>query len=266
MLERLKIIPAEKVITFEEPDQERVSKTIDDLTRENRLRNPLLVKYLDESYLLLDDISILSALRNLGVCHVPVQLADEGQLTVRPWQRIVEKIDRDEVQKFGWFFPRQIICETNVSRSLLPNQAEIIFHDRGSIRLTFVSDSFSIKVDLYIKFAKHFLSSERGFRAKLNHRKTDVFKGFPSALAAIFPPRFSFDDLLELCRRRIYLPYGMLRIDQPGRIFGIDYSLSVLKEAAPAEEKQAFLAELLRIRMLHNQTGYYDGHVFVFNS
>jgi len=137
MIEKLKIIASEQILSFERHSEESLSKLAQNFKRDGKLRNPLLVYPLDGKYLMLDDVTILSALRHLGAIHVPVQLAEAGELSVRPWQRVVEKLTPDDLLGFCGGFPKQIRVVKNITGPISSNQVEIRFRDGARVRLAF---------------------------------------------------------------------------------------------------------------------------------
>lgn len=266
MLDRLTIVSTDQILPFETASDARALKLAQEIDKEGRLRNPILALPLDDKYLMLDDAAIHSALVRLKITHVPIQLARLELLTVHPWQRVVENWHHRDLVGFCRLFPRQMRLLKNPSSPLFPRQAEVCFRDHTRYRLIFRSDSFLVRADLCIKFVDICSHGSAGFRAKLGYDASNPLGNFPQASAAIYPPFFSIDELGVLARRGIRLPQGLVRVDQPGRILGIDYSLAILKEQAPVKEKESFLRELIRMRMSSDRTVYYDGYVLILNS
>lgn len=266
MLEKLNIISLDQIISFEFHSDERAAKFALDLRHDGKLKNPLLVYPLKEKYLMLDDVSVLEALKSEGAIHVPVQLAEAETLSVCPWQRVVEKWGRDELHKFCKNYPKQIKIEKSSEGDLAANQVEVRFRDKSIQRLTFPSRSHLIRVDICTRFFDHLARNHRSYRAKLDYRDPNSLNGFPEASAAIFPPAFSLSELAGLAERDIHLPQGIVRVDQPNRVLGIDYLLSILSEKAAAQEKELFLKQLLLMRMSSDRVTYYNGGVFMFNN
>jgi hypothetical protein len=264
MLNKLKIIPLETIVAFEAPSEDRVDRLVAEIEEEGKLPNPLLVKPLDNVYLLLDDVAVLAALGRLDLKHVPIQPAD-ASLSVRPWQRVVEHWHKDDLLTYQRAFPRQVSLSAG-NGPLSSRQAGVRFRDNTSFRLTFTSESFFTRCDMISTLIASCGRAGGGFRAKLALDDPDPLRSFPQATAAVYPPFFSLDELAAIARGHDRLPYGLIRIDQPGRILGIDFALEILRETAPLEEKEAFLKELIRIRMASDRTAYYDGYVLVLNN
>lgn len=266
MIEKLKIIPTASIIPFESPVKERYVRLAQEIQREGRLKNPLLVRPLDEKFLLLDDVTILSALRHLQISHVPVQLADSQDVSVHAWQRLIKDYNGDDFESFCKLFPRQLRAVTPTTDRLGRHQAELRLKDGGRVRMSISSRSPLVRADICCKFYATLCRSYKTFRAKIDYRDPDPLRGYPEASAVLFPPVFTIEELAEVAMRRILLPQGFARIDQPGRVLGIDYSLSILHENVAIAEKESFLYELLRMRMSSDRIAYYNGAVIMFNS
>ncbi len=265
MIEKLKIIPSAQVISFELPSDERAVKIAQDINRDGKLKNPLLVYPLDDKYLILDDVSIIMALESLDVVHIPVQLADMNVLSVRPWQRVVDKCSRDNLLEFCERFPKQIRIEISSDGDLAANQAEFRFPDKSRQRLTLTSKSYMIRSDICAMLLNHISCHHTNYRVKLDYHDSDVLRGFSKASVAVFPPYFSLPELAGLALHDVCLPRGIVRVNHPNRVLGVDYSLSVLREKVPASEKELFLRQMLQMRISSDRVNYYDGGVFMFN-
>ena len=266
MLDKLKIIPADRILPFEMHSKERSAKLAQELLSEGKLKNPLLVYSLDDDYLMLDDASVLHALQTLDISHVPVQLADAADLTVHAWQRVVTNWTRDELLWFCGKFPRQVRVIDTGGRSLARSESEIRFNDGAAVRLAFKADSHLVRAAITARLCACLNRSHKTFRANLGLNDPDPLRQFPDASAVVYPPAFTITELADIARRNILLPRGIVRIDQPGRILGIDFSLSILKEEVSSVEKELFLRQLLHMRMSSDRTTYYFGSVFMFNN
>lgn len=266
MIERLKIIPTDNIVSFESSDKERSGKLAQEIQRDGKLRNPLLVQPLNGKYLLLDDVAILSALAQLQISHVPVQLADPRDLSVHAWQRLIKDFSGDDLIAFCKMFPRQLRTVTGASGSLGRHQMEVRFKDGDRLRVSSSSRSPLVRADICRKFYKTLCRKYRTFRAKVDFHDPEPLRGYEDVSAVLFPPLFTLDELADIAARDVLLPQGFARIDQPGRVLGIDYALSILHENVAIDEKESFLYELLRMRMTSDRIAYYNGAVIMFNS
>jgi len=265
MLESLKIIPLDKIVPFETALPGRSQHLVNEIEKEGRLRNPLLVLPLGNRFLLLDDAAFLDALTQLGVNDVIVQMAGASQVTVRPWQRILEKWKLAEFIDFCARYPRQIRLMDKAEGTLGVNEAEIKVSDGSHLRIQFCSRSYMVRADLCIKLNNILTRDIRNYKAKIDLDNNNLFREFPDAAAAFFPPLFSLRVLGGIANHGLRLPQGLVRVDQPGRVLGIDFSLNVLREKDAVVEKEDFLRSLIKLRMADDRTAYYDGFVFMFN-
>ena len=265
MIKKLKIIPSAQVISFELPSEDRAVKIAQNINRDGKLKNPLLVYPLGDKYLILDDVSIVMALQLLEVIHLPVQLADASLLSVRPWQRVVNNCGREDLLEFCDKFPKQIRIDNSDHGELSSNQAEFRFPNKSRQRVTLTSKSYLIRSDICAKLLNHISCRHTSYRVKLDFNDSNVLRGFSEASMAVFPPYFSLPELAGLAIHDARLPQGIVRINQPNRVLGVDFSLSVLREKVPASEKELFLLQMLQMRISSDRVNYYDGGVFMFN-
>lgn len=266
MIDTLKIISIEQITAFEDYSDEHANRQINELKLLGNLRNPLLVYPMKDKFLLLDDSCALKALKTLNVDHVPVQIASKDKVSIYPWQKVVEGWYYKDLIKFCDKFPRQIKIISDTTGELPRDEVEFRFKNDKVVRLKFISESFWVRSDVYCKLCEDIAWSNKSYRARLEHNHNQEFKKFPKASAVIFPICFSLDEISEFARKGIILPRGIVRVDSPDRILGIDYSLAILKEKVKIEDKESFLKELIEMRMKADRTTYYFGKVFVFNN
>lgn len=266
MIDNLKIISRDLIVSFEAFSDEHSFKLAHEMESNGKLRNPLLVYPLYDKYLLLDDACILKALESLDIRHIPVQVADEETLSVHPWQRVVEDWTSDDLMAFCDKFPRQVAIQPAHDDQLQAHQVEVRFRDSETVRLDFKSGALLVRVDMYNKLSAEVTRGNQSFRAKLNLFDVNPFDLFNRATAVIFPPMFTIDELAQVALSGMPLAQGIIRIDQPGRILGVDYALSILKEKAAPREKESFFQQLIQMRISSDRTSYYYGSVFMFNN
>jgi hypothetical protein len=266
MIDKLKIIPIDQILHFEASSEERSAKLASEIAREGKLHHPLLVTPIGNQYLLLDDASVVMALKSMNISDIPVQLADHHTLSVHSWQRVVENWHPEDMIRFAEIFPRLIHLEKSPTTPLQMSQAEIFFKDRSRFRMSLRTRSTFIRADLCARFCFHMEKNHGNFRTKIDRDDPEMFRNFPRASAVIFPPLFTVDELSALALKEVWLPQGIVRIDQPGRVLGIDFSLAILMERVPREEKESFLKQMIRMRISSDRTAYYNGSVFMFNS
>jgi hypothetical protein len=266
MIEKLKIIPTANIMSFESSVKERSDKLAQEIHRDGKLRNPLLVRPLKSNYLLLDDVAILSALTQLQISHVPVQLADPCDVSVHAWQRLIKEFSGDDLVSFCKLFPRQLRAVKTAGGSLGRHQMEVRFRDGARLRVSSSSRSPLVRADICRKFYEILCRNYKTYRAKVDFHDSDPLRGYADVSAVLFPPVFTLDELAEIAARDVLLPQGFARVDQPGRVLGIDYALSILNQNVAIDEKESFLHELLRMRMSSDRIAYYNGAVIMFNS
>ena len=79
---QLRFVPLDRLLLHEEDDPYRVKRLILSLQREGRLRNPPIVAENGGNYIVLDGATRTTALREMGLRDVVVQIVDYGAETV----------------------------------------------------------------------------------------------------------------------------------------------------------------------------------------
>ncbi|HEY7820070.1 MAG TPA: hypothetical protein VIG29_17745, partial [Vicinamibacteria bacterium] len=99
----LRIIPVADLLLHEKVDLERVTRLIDRLSADGILKNPPIVASLPGSdrFLLLDGANRVSALQNLDIPHLIVQVEpfENPKLEVRHWNHVVRDLEARELLK-----------------------------------------------------------------------------------------------------------------------------------------------------------------------
>src|SRR3990170_5001472 len=96
----LRIVPVADLLLHERVDLERVTRLIDRLSADGILKNPPIVASLPGSdrFLLLDGANRVSAMQNLDIPHLIVQVEpfENEKLEVRHWNHVVRDIEARE--------------------------------------------------------------------------------------------------------------------------------------------------------------------------
>lgn len=265
MIEFLRIIGIDDILAFEATPDERLAKIESEIIAGGRMHNPLLVTPAGAKFLLLDDAPILAALRRIGVPHLPVQIAEPGSLAVSSWHRIIADITPEDIVSVSAMFPRVIRLLKSPKGNKGHKEIDVCFRGGDHYRLCLQTYSLAVRADLCLKICEKLDRNKGGFRVTSASGMSGLFEDYPAAAAILIPPRFTIEELSGIARRGLALPPGIVRVDHSNRMLGIDFALSILKENVPHEEKEAFLRQLVRLRISSDRTAYFGGGVFMFN-
>ena len=107
----LRIVPVADLLLHERVDLERVTRLIDRLSADGILKNPPIVGSLpgSERFLLLDGANRVSAIQNLDIPHLIVQVEpfENENLEIRHWNHVVRDIEARELLRKAREIERQ---------------------------------------------------------------------------------------------------------------------------------------------------------------
>lgn len=262
----LRIVPVTDLLLHEEVDLERVARLLDRLSADGILRNPPIVASLPNSdrYLLLDGANRVSAIQNLDIPHLLVQVEqfDNPALEIGHWNHVVRDIEAK-----GLVAHARSITGLEVHVGDEPPKgclASFVTPDEETMHL--VTDApwservrhLRTIVDMYYK---------GGARMdRVNHADVATLRvQHPHFGALVMFPDFAKKDVLAVAQAGDRLPSGVTRILVPRRVLGFDLRLPLLKSSLPLEEKRRWLAEEIQHKVSEHRVRYYQEPTFVFD-
>ncbi len=262
----LRIVPVSDLLLHEKVDLERVTRLIDRLSADGVLRNPPVVASLPGSdrFLLLDGANRVSAIRNLDIPHLIVQVEpfDNPKLEVRHWNHVVRDIEARELLKKA----RELLGVEVKERSPEGEGflASVITGENESIQL-FDRGSLASRVEhLHILVDVYYRGEARLDR--VNHADVGALKEHhPHFGALVSFPDFTKSDVRAVAEGGHLLPSGVTRILVPRRVLGFNLRLALLKSNLPLEEKRRWLAEEIHHKVAEHKVRYYQEPTFVFD-
>jgi hypothetical protein len=88
---------------------------------------------------------------------------------------------------------------------------------------------------------------------------------FPDLAALVIFPRFTPQTILELANQGRTVPAGITRFVIPGRILRLNAPLAKLAADEPLAQKQAWLDNLIRKKVLERQVRFYEEPVVLLD-
>jgi hypothetical protein len=261
----LRIVPVADLLLHEKVDLERVTRLIDRLSADGILRNPPVVASLSgsERFLLLDGANRVSAIRNLDIPHLIVQVEpfDNPKLEVRHWNHVVRDIEARELLKQARAIPGVEVKGNPEGEGFL---ASVITGENGSIHL-FDRGNLASRVEhLHTLVDVYYRGEARMDR--VNHTDIRALKEHhPHFGALVAFPDFAKSEVRAVAEGGHLLPSGVTRILVPRRVLGFNLRLPLLKSNLPLEEKRRWLAEEMRHKVAEHKVRYYQEPTFVFD-
>lgn len=269
----LRIIELDDLLFHEEVDLDRVARLLDRLSADGILKNPPIVASLDGSdrYLLLDGANRVSALQNLEIPHLLVQVEPFGNpsLEVRHWNHVVRDIEARELvaraPELSGVTTRAGSLDDGASEepgylaSITTNdEHERTLHLFGGEELEGRVRSLRDIVDVYYRGEARM--------DRVNHADVEALRRHHPHFGALVSfadlPKSEVRAVAEAGRR---LPSGVTRILVPRRVLGFNLRLPLLKSSLPLEEKRRWLADEIQHKVAEHKVRYYQEPTFVFD-
>ncbi len=271
----LRLVPIERVRFHEHPEHSRTLRLVDRLRREMSLRNPPIVAALGpDDFMLLDGANRVSAFREIGWSHVPVQVIDYGDAGVqlKGWHHLLlegsslglraaaERFDGVRVERVA-HAELGTLLELRGAYAVLvedPATAWGIFPDSGSVEIAPWMEALERVVAAYE-------GKTRLERIKVADYRTlpDVFQRVEHQLVLF--PTLTKGELLGLARVGARIPTGITRHLIPGRALGLHLPLGFLDELAGAAAKTAHFRAFVEGLEMAGRIRYYEESVFIMN-
>ncbi|HJS74430.1 MAG TPA: hypothetical protein VJ921_09095 [Vicinamibacteria bacterium] len=262
----LRIVPVADLLLHERVDLERVTRLIDRLSADGILKNPPIVASLpgSERFLLLDGANRVSAIQNLDIPHLIVQVEpfENPKLEVRHWNHVVRDIEARELLKKareieGVSVREQGDAAEGFLAGIVTGDGESIYlHHSGSLRARV--EHLHALVDVYYRGEARM--------DRVNHADVGALRQHhPHFGALVTFPDFAKADVRAVAEGGHLLPSGVTRILVPRRVLGFNLRLPLLKSNLPLEEKRRWLAEEMRHKVTEHKVRYYQEPTFVFD-
>ena len=268
----LRIVAQDDLLLHEEEDFERVARLIDRLAADGVLKNPPIVASLAGShrYMLLDGANRVSALRNLEVPHLLVQVEsyDEPELVISHWNHVVRDIETKTIMEMANSMPGVTVKEGELGDRGDESSPDYLctialseskaLHLRGELELSERVDHLRELTQIYYRGP--------GRMDRVNHADfPSVRQHYPHFGALVLFPNFSKDDVRRIAEAGERLPSGVTRILVPRRVLGFNLQLALLKSHLPLQEKRHWLQEAINEKVSEKKVRYYQEPTFVFD-
>jgi hypothetical protein len=264
----LKIIHIDEISPVMEFRERRVEHIQKAIVKAGSIRNLLnLASVGAHEFLLLEDSSILEALRRLNTESVPAQVVPLKRQKKIAANIALDGMDCSFIKDFYEMFPRSVTLEEenpdgdtgdNIIVSIgQKNQPEMTLSFKRSSAGLISGSLFD-----FFKFLKaHCTLKEKVYPGSI--KNTNIRNESDSCwltVAGLTP-----EDLLFAVRHNYSFPAGLLRFDNGVRIIGIDYPLRILNEKVPIREKERFLHDLMNYRLNSGYSHFIKNGVYLLN-
>ena len=270
-LPNLRIVPISEIIFHEDPDEERASKLIEYIRKENRLKNPPVVAThsSNNKSILLDGANRLTALRALNIPDVLVQhidLFDPGLIFLQ-WHHAIEKFTKNSfLEKINYLPDITITKSPNDDLTANDNGdllCQIQFADRSIYVVHAHTDLFQRVKDLrnITDIYKGFQYMDRVSYTNLEHLKNN----YSQFCALIVFRKLTKEELVEVTNNGMRIPSGITRIIMPKRALRINVPLDILRFDVSDEQKNYWLQNRINEQIRDKSIRFYHEPTFLFD-
>lgn len=262
----LRIVRTSDLLLHEDVDLERVARLLDRLSADGILRNPPIVASLpgSERYLLLDGANRVSALENLDIPHLLVQVEpyENPKLDIRHWNHVVRDIETDRLVEYA-----RSIAGVDMVEGDTPVEGHLA---------SFISDTDEARhlvtgapINERVKHLRAIVDIYYKGEARLdrvNHSDVATLRAqHPHFGTLVTFPDFTKDEIRTIAEAGALLPSGVTRILVPRRVLGFNLRLPLLRSSLPLEEKRRWLIDEIQHKVSEHKVRYYQEPTFVFD-
>ena len=262
----LRIVRTSDLLLHEDVDLERVARLLDRLSADGILRNPPIVASLpgSERYLLLDGANRVSALENLDIPHLLVQVEpyENPKLDIRHWNHVVRDIETDKLVEYA-----RSIAGVDMVEGDTPVEGHLA---------SFISDTDEARhlvtgapINERVKHLRAIVDIYYKGEARLdrvNHSDVATLRAqHPHFGTLVTFPDFTKDEIRTIAEAGALLPSGVTRILVPRRVLGFNLRLPLLRSSLPLEEKRRWLIDEIQHKVSEHKVRYYQEPTFVFD-
>jgi len=269
MRPNLKIVPTSDIIPLMKYSDKKVSYLSDIITQTASIKNPLPLATLGKNrYLLLEDASLLEAIRQTRVKYVPAQVIRLRKSLKIYAELIVEDFDKQQVMGFHAIFPRtSLIAEKSNNVSLLDTHTLISFAQKKdeSFGILLKKGGGGILSPLVFDFLDYLSQCFliRGMICPTDLRTVNIRKLPDYWLMRII--NISPSDIRFAGQHGYLFPCGSLRVEIGERFLGINYPVQILNDGESTRQKEQFLYDLVNVRLQSGFSEYIKSGVYLLN-
>ena len=262
----MRIVRVSDLLLHEDVDLERVARLLDRLSADGILRNPPIVASLpgSERFLLLDGANRVSALENLDIPHLLVQVEpyENAQLEIRHWNHVVRDIETHKLFEYA----RSIVGVDMVEgETPVDGYLASFVTDTDEARHLVNSGPMNERVKNLRAIVDIYYKGEARLD-RVNHADVATLRAqHPHFGTLVTFPDFTKDEIRAIAEAGSRLPSGVTRILVPRRVLGFNLRLPLLRSNLPLEEKRRWLVDEIQHKVSEHKVRYYQEPTFVFD-
>ncbi len=268
----LRFVESSSLVPHERSDINRESRLMARLREENVLRNPPIVAPMPGSphYVVLDGANRATVIRALGCPHILVQIVhyDDPGIELLNWNHVITQVTRDQFLEVLAGIPGAEPRPMSYGEALAQLEARQIaaFLAFPSLEIYGLGGpGTSLDQIRLLNRIVEIYEGRSDIQRVITTHPREMFSSYPMATAAMVFPRLTPQDIISVVSQGFRVPPGITRHIIPGRALRVNISLDILREDAPLEEKNRWLEDYIRRKLVNKEIRYYREPVFLFD-
>lgn len=270
----LRFVPVEALIPHEQHDPFRSAPLVARLREEGVLRNPPIVTPLppgDDRFVVLDGANRVTAAAAADLPHLVVQVVryEDPGLKLTTWHHALTELAAADFERALRGMPGLTLVATEIrhARAVLARREALAFvalpPDRA---LTLHGGGELAERNALLNAVVNSYRSRARFHRVASDSLADALAEHPEVTALVVFPHFEPDEVVDLATSGARLPAGITRHVIPWRALRVNVPLERLADrATPLAEKNRWLAEWLREKMLRREVRFYQESIVLFD-
>jgi len=270
----LRFVAVEALIPHEQHDPLRSAPLVARLRGEGVLRNPPIVTPLppdEDRYVVLDGANRATAAAEAGLPHLVVQVVryEDPGLRLTTWHHALTQVAASEFERALREVKGLTVVATDLghARAVLARREALAYLGfSGGRALTLHGDGELHQRNAVLNAVVDRYRAHVRFHRVASDSLADAQAEHPEVTALVVFPHFEPAEILELATSGARLPAGITRHVIPWRALRLNLPLERLADRGQsAEEKNRWLAEWLREKMLKREVRFYQESTVLFD-
>jgi hypothetical protein len=277
LMPNLQLVPVERVRFHEHPEHRRTLRLMERIEQEAVLRNTPVVADMDGGdFLLLDGANRVSAFKELGFSHVPVQVVDYGdeRIQLKGWHHLLvngRALNLREAFDALDGVTLRAVPQERLTRLLELHEVFAVWVDETTACWGLFPEAAPGTIEIHERIAvmDRIVAAYEG-QSKLERIKLADFSQLPEVIRSVdhqlcLFPVLTKNELLQVAREKVMIPTGLTRHLIPGRALGINLQLGFLEQESSEAEKKRYLQDYVDRLEMEGRIRFYEESVFVMN-
>jgi len=266
----LRIVRVDDILLHEGQDSNVVRKLADRLQQDRILRNPPIVTNAEGHYIVLDGATRTGAFKQLGICHILVQVVDYAarNICLDSWHHLIQNMQPSEllthIEMLAGITAERVDVKQAEHELTLHQALCYIMLRNGATYAVRGAQELETSVSQLNQIVGIYEGKAEVYRA-VTTQLDILLREYPDLAMLIVFPRFSPFQVTRLALNGTKLPMGITRHLIGGRAIGVNIPLERLLSDESLEDKNAWLNKWLMQKIHERKVRFYQEPVFVFD-